>query len=597
MIILGIFFGQCSSISIYKDNKIIFASSEERYSRIKSDESYPLEVINEGLKFCKISGRDLDKIVIAGKDIQIETMLLGNYSNFSVKEHLMTMKEYWRPKLKGNKHPRFMELFQSKLKTDKFPFNYKSFLKIAEEIKYNDFTTESREKIEIFFKNSLKIHLGVDAEKISFFDHHTCHAAYALYSSSIRDDNSLIFTADAYGDGLSGTISKYDKKNGQIVRLKAYSDKDFQVGRIYRYTTLSLKMLPDEHEFKVMGLASYYNGNKAEEVETVLKNLQKLEGLEFKFNSRINNIYDYLEENLSEYRFDHIAAGLQLFTENILVQWIHNAVSEYNSDTVLFSGGISMNIKANMKISEIPNIKKFFVSGAGADQSLGMGACYVYAEMKKIESQPLENLYLGSFCNYTNNEIEKLSKKYHVEIYHNEKQIVEKLLDGKIIATSFGRAEMGPRALCNRSIIGDPRKRENIEKINHKIKNRDFWMPFAPVVLFEEQHKVLKNPKNLESPYMTIGFETINGKEIFPAAVHQADGSSRPFIVKKEVNPRIWNTLNIFHKETGVPVLINTSFNLHGCPIVNSFDDAIYVFENSGLDCLWLENHIIEKRN
>ena len=179
--------------------------------------------------------------------------------------------------------------------------------------------------------------------------------------------------------------------------------------------------------------------------------------------------------------------------------------------------------------------------------------------------------------------------------FSSEEQIVDRLLDGKIIAVCIGRAEMGPRALCNRSIIADPRSRENIERINRKIKNRDFWMPFAPVIMHEYQHEILENPKQLPSPHMTIGFNTKEGKKKMPAAVHQYDGTARPLILEKDVNERMWNVLNLFYKKTGMPALVNTSFNLHGEPIVNSFDDAIHVFNNSGLDSLWLDNHIIDK--
>ncbi len=154
---------------------------------------------------------------------------------------------------------------------------------------------------------------------------------------------------------------------------------------------------------------------------------------------------------------------------------------------------------------------------------------------------------------------------------------------------------MGPRALCNRSIIADPRNRNNIEKINRKIKNRDFWMPFAPVILHEQSHMLLENPKNLQAPHMTIAMNTIDGKNVIPAAVHPYDGTARPFILEKTTNPKMWDVVNLFYKKTGVPALVNTSFNLHGQPIVDSFNDALYVLKNSGLDSLWLDNHIIDK--
>ena len=260
MIILGLYIGQCSSIAIYRDNKIIFATSEERFTRIKSDETYPIEAIQAGLKFCNISSDEIDMVVIGQLRTQLTSMIIRNISSFSVNDHLRTMKEFWTPRLLGQPHPKMIELFSSKIKLDKFPFEEISnpFYRFD----YGEFTDESIEIIVEFLKNSITAHLGIEKAKIIMLDHHSCHSAYALYASPIRDDNTIIVTGDAHGDGLSGTISSYDKKNNSINRLKEYRDKDFRLARIYRYTTLLLRMLPDEHEYKVMGLAPYYDGPK-----------------------------------------------------------------------------------------------------------------------------------------------------------------------------------------------------------------------------------------------------------------------------------------------------------------------------------------------
>jgi carbamoyltransferase len=154
--------------------------------------------------------------------------------------------------------------------------------------------------------------------------------------------------------------------------------------------------------------------------------------------------------------------------------------------------------------------------------------------------------------------------------------------------------EMGQRALGNRSILADPRDSKNIQKINKMIKNRDFWMPFAPIVLYEYQEEVIVNPKKIESPYMTIAFETKNREKI-QAAIHQSDFTARPQILKKETNPILWDLIKCFYDETGVPALLNTSFNLHGEPIVRTISDAARVFDRTGLEVLWLDKHIIEK--
>ena len=597
MKLLAMNIGQCSGCALFHDNKIIFATSEERYSREKSDESYPLNSINAALKYCKIHADEIDRVLVGGYSIPPITVLLRMYSKFSVNDHLIAMEKYWLPKLSGKKYPNLLSLFSDKISYEKFPFDSSEF-KTSNilNIEHHDFTDNKINEVSNFFKKAISSHLGIDESKIIHMEHHLCHAAYAFYGSPIRDDKTLIFTADAWGDHLSATISYFDKKNQKIVRLREYSDKNFQLARIYRYTTLYMKMLPDEHEYKVMGLAPYNDDQpKIAQVEKVFQSMQSLDGLEFRFNSSIKNIFSYLEENLRQFRFDQIASGLQSFTEKILTQWIQNVISEYGSKTIVFSGGISMNVKANMKISQLHDVEKLFICGGGSDQSLSMGSCYAYSESQKIIPKSLENLYLGDSCVYSDNDLKKISGKYNIFTFENTDQLLKRILDGKIIATCLGRTEMGPRALCNRSILADPTKRENIEIINRKIKNRDFWMPFAPVILHEFQDQLLENPKKIESPHMTIGFDTIKGKERIPAAVHQYDGTARPLILKKETNPLVWELINKFHDKTGIPALLNTSFNLHGKPIVNSFLDALHVFENSGLDVLWLDKHIIEK--
>ena len=228
-------------------------------------------------------------------------------------------------------------------------------------------------------------------------------------------------------------------------------------------------MLANEHEYKVMGLASYYNGPLIEKVEQILNSMQKLDGLEFKFNKEIPDIYDHLKNNLKNFRFDHIAAGVQAFSEKILVKWFSNALKEYNSDSIAFSGGVSLNIKANLMISKIDGLEEFFVCGGGGDETLQIGACYLYAEQQKIHPKPLENLYLGTDANYDENELE-IFHDYRISKFSNVDQVLDLILENKILATCRGRAEMGPRSLGNRSILADPRDVSNIQKINSAIK-------------------------------------------------------------------------------------------------------------------------------
>ena len=595
MKILSITLEKCSGCAVLIDDKIIFSTSEERYSRIKSDSSFPKNSINDALSFSGLKGTDFDKIIICGNKLSVLAPLMNEYSTFSVDDQIRAMEEYWYPNLVLGKNKSFLEVFKDKINLEQFPFNTEIGKRFDVSKLHNPYTEEDGKNVSNFFKQIIASFLGVEQEKIIHMEHDWCHAAYALYGSPIRDDNTLIVTADAWGDDLSGTLSVYSKEKGQIERVKEYNHKDFQLARIYRYTTLVLKMLANEHEYKVMGLASYYNGPIIEKVEKVFDKMLQSDGLEFIFNKDILDIYDYLKNNLKNFRFDHIAAGLQSFTEKILVNWFSNAISRYNAKSVVFSGGVSMNVKANMKISQIPKIEKFFVCGAGTDETLPIGACYHWAEMNGIKPKPLDTLYLGSNAVYDEKDISSLTQ-YTVKKFNSEEQILEQILENKIVAICRGKMEMGQRALGNRSIIADPRTRSNVEKINNSIKKRDFWMPFAPVILEEYQDLLIQNPKKIDSPFMTIAFETKDGKNKFPAGVHQADGTARAQLLKKEHNPILWNLIFKFYEKTGIPALLNTSFNLHGEPIVRTIHDALRVFDKSGLEVLWLDEHIIEKK-
>jgi len=592
MKILAVTLERCSGCSLFVDDKIVFSSSEERYTRKKSDSLFPENSIKHALEYCNVEPNELDHILICGNRLSLIPSIMREYSTFNVDDQLRSMKEYWYPKLIEKKDISYVKLFKNKINLENYPFNTEWGKKFDYFSLENPYSVDDERKVSEFFITTLSSFLNIEKSKISHVEHDTCHASYALYGSPIREKNTLVVTADAWGDDLSATISIFDGE--KINRVKEYHHKDFQLARIYRYTTLVLRMLANEHEYKVMGLAPYHNSKKTIEVEEIFNNMQSINDLEFSFNSEIKDIFHYLEENLRNFRFDQIASGLQSFTEKLLTTWFSNMSTKFNASSIVYSGGISMNVKANLVISKIPQIKNFFVCGAGTDETLPMGACYHQATLSQISPKPLTDLYLGDDASYTENQLTQIDD-IKINSFSSIEQILDQLLDNKIIGVCRGRMEMGQRALGNRSIICDPRNIQNVEKINDSIKNRDFWMPFAPIILDEYQDVLIENPKKLESPHMTIAFETKNGKELIPASVHRSDGTARAQLLKKSVNPELWNLIYNFYEKTGIPAVLNTSLNLHGYPIVRTIDDALHVFQNSKLDLLWLENHIIEK--
>ena len=607
MKVLALQLEKSSGCALMIDGEIVFSSSEERFTRIKSDSLFPKRSIKAALEYGKIKANELDKILICSTEVTLYASLVNLYSSLNVKDQLRMMKLYWEPKLIENKKRSFLYFLKDKIQFNRYPFNSKQakifpFLRknFKHKIDQNDqkkpFQSSKDAKIvSNFFKSIICDYLKVDQKIIKHVDHHTCHAAYAFFGSPIRHPNSLVFTADAFGDYLSGTISKYVKKKNILKRVKSYSHTQFQLARIYRFVTIYLRMLGDSHEYKVMGLAPYYDGFRYKEVEKVFERMQKVRGVNLVFNRNIKNIFYYLEKELFSYRFDYIATALQNFTEKILVKWFQNSLSKFGGSHITFSGGQSMNVKANYQISKIKKIKKIFVCGSGTDDTLPIGACYDYASKNKKKTIPLKNMYLGINADYKIKDLKKFSK-YKITKVTSLRQVLNCLIKHQIIAVCRNRAEMGQRALGNRSILADPRFAQNIHKINNAIKQRDFWMPFAPVILNEYQKKLIKNPKNIDSPFMTFAFETTPfAHKNLIAAIHQADKTARAQILSKKHNKDLWKLIYLFYKKTGVPGLLNTSFNLHGYPIVNTIFDAKNVFEKSDLTALWLNNHIIEK--
>ena len=432
-------------------------------------------------------------------------------------------------------------------------------------------------------------------DKIIFIDHHTYHAHYAFYSQSEKKKNSAIVTLDSEGDGLNQTVWKYNHKSKEIIKIRSSSTCD--LARIYKFITLILKMKPDEHEFKVMGLAPYAKKEYSQIVfEDVFKDLLKVKDMKIEKNKRPKDLYGYLLKKTKPYRFDNIAAATQILLEDTACKLFRQINKKINATNFYLSGGVSMNIKMNKELLDLKFVRNLFVPPTGSDESLSIGACYYLCD-KKI-SKPLENIYLGQEISKINlnNKIKKNfgNKKYKIFKNVKHSKIAKILKNNEPIAVARGREEFGARALGNRSIIASPSNNSVIKKINESIKNRDFWMPFALTILETKHKKYIKNPKNIKSAFMTIGFDTISEKyNKIIAGTHIYDRTVRPQILEQSQNPNYFSLIKEFEKITGVPALLNTSLNLHGNPVSSTLDDVIYTFKNSGLRYLYINDEFL----
>ena len=211
MKILAITLEKCSGCAVLIDDKIVFSTSEERYSRIKSDSSFPRNSINDALSFLGLRGTDFDKVIICGNRLSLLAPLMNEYSTFSVNDQIRAMEEYWYPNLVLGKNKSFLEVFKDKINLEQFPFNTEIGKKFDIFKLHNPYTEEDGRNVSNFFKQTIASLLEIEQEKIIHMEHDWCHAAYAFYGSPIRDDNTLIVTADAWGDDLSGTLSVYSK--------------------------------------------------------------------------------------------------------------------------------------------------------------------------------------------------------------------------------------------------------------------------------------------------------------------------------------------------------------------------------------------------
>jgi carbamoyltransferase len=588
--IVGVQIGITSGCAVYRNGIIEFAASEERYSRIKNDTSFPDQAINDAIKACGLNSSDIEKIILVSTRMSPDHFLVNRECKFNIDDYLREQNEYYKPRLFNKANIDFLEVFSEKIDA--------RYLDLLQEIRSSN---EPRWMIWNRWRTERVSRLfGVPQDKVEIVNHESAHGAYAYYGSPFRGDDVLTVTFDGFGDEGNASIATNIQDHLNIVHRYT----NFNVGRIYRYVTLLLGMKPNEHEYKVMGLAPYASEYTYKKALNVFFNAYKF-GIDgnIKIDSELKDHYFYFKDRLEGCRFDGVAAALQIFTEKMTCDLVSHWAEKLGKKRVVLSGGVSLNIKANMEIGRLDCVKDLFVVGSGGDESLCIGGIYVYLDKNNRghEILPLESLYLGSSISQKEigPVVDKLSRQMDVQVIENvtSDQVARMIADGKIIGRVAGRMEFGARALGNRSILADPRNSETINKINRKIKNRDFWMPFTPSIMSESANKYLHNPKGFQFPYMSIACETTNeGRKSLLAALHPADKTARPQIVDKNLNPSYHELISSFMSISGVGVLLNTSLNLHGMPIVRTADDASHVLVNSDLDALVIEKTLITRK-
>ncbi|OGY21552.1 MAG: hypothetical protein A3A65_05530 [Candidatus Chisholmbacteria bacterium RIFCSPLOWO2_01_FULL_49_14] len=586
MRVLGITTNHNASAALLINGKVVACASEERFTRRKNQTGIPKAAINFCLSEGKLLPRDLDRIAVA--DL-LSAPLPGEAE--LPQSNLLS----WLTKV---------AVAVEEFSETRFPSSRKLFYAL-ESLPLGMLRLNSQNRR---LKNLLKI-LPVEKNRFKFIDHHTCHAYAALFASPFLKDMAakkkriLILTADGAGDRKSATVSLY--RNGRISE-KHSIDSQQSLGFFYLHVTKLLGMKPIEDEHKVMGLAPYATDKlKITALYNKLAHLIQFDEFTNTWKMPVNTYLfaSLIPKLMGSQRFDHVAAVAQRLTEDHIVRWVKRNLTKWKTRTLAVGGGVFANVKVNQKIASLPQVNNVFFMPSPGDETNAIGAAYfLFVNTKKRpHPRPLAHLYLGP--SWSESQIAlalspmRTRKNLRLRRPKNIAAEVARLLaDGAVVARFAGRMEFGARALGNRSILAHPKHREVVERINTAIKNRDFWMPFAPTIIRKYAGRYIRLHK-ADSPFMNVAFQTTQvGQRDVAAAIHPYDKTTRPQLLDEDVNPSYYAVIEEFRRLTGIAAVLNTSFNLHGEPIVASPADALKVFFRSGLRHLAIGSWLVSKQ-
>lgn len=462
---------------------------------------------------------------------------------------------------------------------------------------------ETYEDIKNRTKDWIKHHFGY-SPKIVVINHQLAHISSAFFQSGFT--NAMCLSYDAWGDRLSGALAIGTNKN----KLKVIDEipGTNSLGVFYSTMTSFLGFKPNEDEYKVMGLAPYGNSNY--DLSFFLKPKsngyfcdnsyfrKRLSGSEYEqFYSEklIKKLGNPRKKNdpISKKYLD-IAASAQKHLEDAAISLIKYAHKKTNQTNLCLAGGVSLNCSLNGKISDLPFIKNFFIQPAASDRGLALGSALYLANQLGDKIKKIDHVFYGP--KNSNDNIKKnldLCGMKYKKLNYPDETAANLISDNKVIGWFQGRSEYGPRALGNRSILANPGNKNMKSIVNRKIKFREEFRPFAPSVI-NEDYKDIFNLKS-ESPYMTIACEVKKKwRSKLPSTTH-INNTARVQTVCYNFNNKYYNLLKKFKKNTGLPVVLNTSFNIRGQPIVEKPIEAISTFAGSGLDHVIIGNYILSK--
>ena len=432
-------------------------------------------------------------------------------------------------------------------------------------------------------------HLGLD-RKLTRVEHHTAHAASAYITSGF--DEALALTLDWYGGGLSGSVSHCTRNGMKRLRNFYYPHS---LGLFYAQVTSALGFKASKHEGKIVGLAAY--GDSQLLGPSLLERFERKKGT---FHYRSGMDPNLATDLAARYPREHVAAAYQYVLEIVVSDIVSHWIRKTGFKDVVLAGGVAANVKMNQRVAETQGVRRVFVHPNMGDGGTSVGAILAFLlERQELNPKEWETCYLGP--DFTQDRIDSAIQSAGLKANVSENvamDVAKALAAGKVVARFNGAMEYGPRALGNRSILYSASNPDVNQWLNKKLGRTEF-MPFAPVTLFEHCHERYVNIEKVlaSARFMTVTCECTNlMKKESPAAVH-VDGTARPQILRREDNPEFYSILEAYYKITGIPTLINTSFNMHEEPIVCTPEDAIRAFLMSNLDYLSIGTFLVVQRS
>jgi len=561
LLTLGINYSQMhdSSACIVRDGELFFAVAEERLSRIKHDAGFPRLAIQACLDFAGVPAGQLDEVCFG-----------------------------W---------PHAGAAFRHDLRcfaTAKMPANYLNVLNSTLHFLSMGHQQGGAKRFTQ--------HFGKVKARMRFVDHHLAHAISAYAYSGFAD--SAVVVMD--GRGAWEATSIWHGHDGRLDHVMTIPFPD-SIGHFYSEFTAYLGFQRNSDEWKVMGLAPYGKpgvdlsafidpqGPLAHPYRAHTKRLFSSNSKPFAGIAELLGPPRVPESEIDE-RHKNIAYAVQEMCEIAMMSVVKMAMQKTGSRNLCMAGGVALNSKANGKIAASGLVDKLFVQPAASDDGVALGAALAaYLDSGgKLPNRAMRHAYLGPA--FDDEAIESVLRTYKLRYTRLDdvaSSVAELLAQGKIIGWFQGRMEFGPRALGSRSILADPRDPEMTVKVNNAVKFREWWRPFAPSFKKEAAADYLESAA--DSPFMILTAQVRPEKRTVIPAVTHVDGSARPQTVEKEVNPLYWGLIDQFGKRTGVPVIMNTSFNLRGEAIVHTPTDAVRTFFSSGMDALCIGSFLVEK--